>query len=196
MKIKSLIFKFKIKFTTGAKRAELLRPYFYNIGKNCEIFTTRIGTEPYLINIHDHVNVAANVIFLNHDISTFNVSRYLGLKENLGKIGSIELCDNCFIGAHSILMPNTKVGENSIIAAGSVVTKNIPNNEVWGGCPAKKIMDVDKYATKMVELNKKYPWDKTKSNKAYKLEEYKPEEIIKMTQKFFFGESRDTHTMI
>lgn len=196
MKIRSLMFKIKIKFASGAKRAELLRPYFYNIGRNCQIFTTNIGTEPYLINIHDNVNIAANVSFINHDISTFNISRYLGLNENLGKIGSIELCDNCFIGAYSILMPNIKIGNNSIIASGSIVTKNIPDNEVWGGCPAKKIMNLDEYATKMVEQNEKYPWNGKSSNKSYKLEEYRPEEIIKMTQEFFFGESHDTQTML
>ena len=95
-------------------------------------YTNSIGTEPYLISIHDNVNVASGVKFINHDVSCFNVTRYLNLPYVLDKVGSIELWDNCMIGAYSILLPGCSVGKNSIIAAGSVVTKKIPDNEVWG----------------------------------------------------------------
>lgn len=48
-----------------------------------------------------------------------------------------------FIGAHSIILKGVTIGEECIIAAGSVVTKNIPSNEVWGGNPAKYIRSFD-----------------------------------------------------
>ena len=51
----------------------------------------------------------------------------------MDSVGSIVLRENCFIGAFSTLMPNCSVGKNSIVAAGSIVTKHIPDNEVWGG---------------------------------------------------------------
>lgn len=41
--------------------------------------------------------------------------------------------DNCFIGFGATILPNVKIGDNSIIAAGSMVTKNVPAGEVWGG---------------------------------------------------------------
>ena len=44
---------------------------------------------------------------------------------------------NVFIGTQSIILKGVTIGDNSIIAAGSVVTKNIPSNEIWGGNPAK-----------------------------------------------------------
>ena len=44
---------------------------------------------------------------------------------------------NCKIGTHSTIMPNVVVGENSIVAAYSFVTSNIPPNELWVGIPAK-----------------------------------------------------------
>ena len=53
----------------------------------------------------------------------------------------VVLCDNVFIGAHSIILKGVTIGENSIVAAGSVVTKSIPANPIWGGNPAKKIKD-------------------------------------------------------
>lgn len=44
---------------------------------------------------------------------------------------------NVFIGTQAIVLKGVTIGDNSIIAAGSVVTKNIPSNEIWGGNPAK-----------------------------------------------------------
>jgi acetyltransferase-like isoleucine patch superfamily enzyme len=53
------------------------------------------------------------------------------------KSGPIVLKKNCKIGTHSTIMPNVTVGENSIIAAYSFVTSNIPPNQLWVGIPAK-----------------------------------------------------------
>lgn len=106
-----------------------------------ELYTLNFDTESYLISIHDNVICAADVRFVNHDVSIFNVARLLGLRRgDIDKEGSIELFDNCFVGADTILMPNCSVGKNSIIAAGSIVTKHVPDNEVWGGVPATFIM--------------------------------------------------------
>ena len=53
------------------------------------------------------------------------------------KHGSVLLKKNCKIGTHSTIMPNITIGENSIIAAYSFVTENVPDNELWFGIPAK-----------------------------------------------------------
>jgi len=53
------------------------------------------------------------------------------------KQGSVLLKKNCKIGTHSTIMPNITIGENSIIAAYSFVTENVPDNELWFGIPAK-----------------------------------------------------------
>lgn len=47
--------------------------------------------------------------------------------------------DGVWIGARSVILDGVNIGNNSIVAAGSVVTKNIPPLEIWGGTPAKKI---------------------------------------------------------
>ena len=49
----------------------------------------------------------------------------------------VHIGKNVFIGTQSIVLKGVTIGDNSIIAAGSVVTKNIPSNEIWGGNPAK-----------------------------------------------------------
>ena len=53
------------------------------------------------------------------------------------KSGPIVLKKNCKIGTHSTIMPNVTIGENSIIAAYSFVTLDIPSNQLWAGIPAK-----------------------------------------------------------
>ena len=55
------------------------------------------------------------------------------------RYGRIKIGNNCFIGCRSILLPGVTIGDNSIIGAGSVVTKDVPSGEVWAGNPARFI---------------------------------------------------------
>lgn len=59
------------------------------------------------------------------------------------KSKSINIENGVFIGASCIILKGVTIGENSIIGAGSVVTKNIPKNEIWAGNPAKFIRKID-----------------------------------------------------
>ena len=107
-------------------------------------------------------------------------------KQLLDKVGSIKLDDNCMIGAHSILMPGCSVGKNSIIAAGSVVTKAVPDNEVCvGGHHAKFIMTTEEYKNKLIQLNKTYPW----MEDGKMIVPQGSKELIEMRKEFFFGEN-------
>jgi acetyltransferase-like isoleucine patch superfamily enzyme len=55
------------------------------------------------------------------------------------KTGSVKISDYAFIGGSSIILKGVTIGKNAVVAAGSVVTKSIPDNEIWGGNPAKLI---------------------------------------------------------
>lgn len=162
------------------KRIEMLRPKLYHLGKNVQLFTNSFGTEPYLISIEDDVAVASDVKFITHDISCFRMAKFLGIdRSKVDKVGGIVLKENCFIGAYTILMPNCSVGRNSVIAAGSVVTKHVPDNEVWGGNPAKFIMTTEEYAKKVVENSSQWPWTEIK-------DKVSKETLMAERQKFFF----------
>jgi acetyltransferase-like isoleucine patch superfamily enzyme len=86
------------------------------------------------ITIGDNVQIGPQVTIVtdNHD----PVHRYvLRCKQVIIK-------NNVWIGARVVIMPGVTVGENSIIAGGAVVTKNVPPNTVAGGCPAKVLKNL------------------------------------------------------
>ena len=178
--LKKILFHIKYRRASSLQKAEIMRPYFYHLGKNVRLFTSHFGGNPEHISIGDNALVAADVKFITHDMSVYNIARFAGVPEDtVDGIGSIELGDNCFIGAYSILMPNCSVGRNSVIAAGSVVTKHVPDNEVWGGVPAKFIMTSEEYAKKVIEKSSDYPWILRKKQMSKK-------ELIKCRQEYLF----------
>ena len=179
-RIIDFIRRLRLKAMSPTKRARYMRKRMHYVGTNVWLFTTNFGPEPYLISIHDNCVCAADVTFITHDISVFNVCRYKKIDKKLDKVGSIELFENSFVGAHSILMPNTSVGRNSIVAAGSVVTKRIPDGEVWGGNPAKYIMSIDEYYNKTSELNDRYTWINGKLTK---------KELKRVRESFFYDDN-------
>lgn len=88
-------------------------------------------TNPKGIHIGSNSYIAFDVAILTHDmVRGLKVDTYIG--------------DNCFIGARSLILPGIKIGNSSIVAAGSVVTKNVPENCIVAGNPAKIIeADID-----------------------------------------------------
>tara|TARA_B100001287_G_scaffold238699_1_gene212269 strand:- start:5658 stop:6212 length:555 start_codon:yes stop_codon:yes gene_type:complete len=122
------------------------------IGYNCKFqFDVVIDYSHYwLIEIGNDVTLAPRVHILAHDASTFN---YLGYT----KIGKVNIEDNVFIGANSIILPGVSIGKNAIIGAGSVVTKDIPENSIVVGNPAKVIGDIDSFLSKTKEEMSKFP---------------------------------------
>lgn len=108
--------------------------------------------------------ISSQVCFVTHDGSTFLFREY-GKYKDTYKFGKIVVEDNCFIGLRSIILPNVTIGSNSIIAAGSVVSKSVPSGEVWGGVPAKFIMKTEDYAKKCYEGRLPYNPEMIVSNK-------------------------------
>ncbi len=93
-------------------------------GKNFDIGEfTYINSEKG-VKIEDWVQIGSHCSIYSH--STIDE-----------KEGPVHLKKNCKIGTHSTIMPNVTIGVNSIVGAYSFVNKNIPDNELWVGVPAK-----------------------------------------------------------
>ena len=66
--------------------------------------------------------------------------------------GSVSIGDMCFIGLNSTIKNNLKIGNNVIVAAGAVVIKNVPDDDIVAGTPAKSIKDKVKLSSKELFL--------------------------------------------
>jgi len=71
--------------------------------------------------------------------------------EVLGSSGKVVIEDNVFIGTRSVILKGVRIGKNTIIGAGSIVTHDIPPNSVAAGNPCKIIMTIDQYYKKRKE---------------------------------------------
>ncbi len=118
------------------------------IGDECDISPNiSFGSEPYLISIGNHVRVNNGVVFVTHDGGTWVLRKNTKLYncEKIDLFGKIKIGNNVHIGTNAIIMPNVKIGDNCIIGCGAVVTKDVENNSIVGGVPAKFIKKLDEY---------------------------------------------------
>ena len=114
------------------------------LGQNCLICSYLLTKESHLLEIGDNVTISTNVKFVTHDNSAKLI---FGDRGDL--FGKIKIGDNCFVGENSVLLYGVELGNNIIVAAGSVVTRSFyEENIIIGGNPAKKISTWDKYREK------------------------------------------------
>jgi acetyltransferase-like isoleucine patch superfamily enzyme len=115
------------------------------IGKNCRLLGLRgytFGTEPWLVKLGDHVTITAGVRFITHD---GGVWVFREKYPDIEVFGPILVGSNVFIGTSSMILPNVRIGDNCIIGAGAVVTRDIPANSVAVGIPARPIKTLEAY---------------------------------------------------
>lgn len=114
--------------------ANFFHPGGISIGEN-----TIIGYRTFLdgrgtLKIGSHVDIASEVLIYTdeHDIHSPSFGN---------SFAPVSISDYVFIGPRAIILPGVNIGKGAVIAAGAVVTKSVPDFEVWAGVPAKKISD-------------------------------------------------------
>ena len=119
------------------------------IGKDCDINPyANLGSEPYLIEIGDHVRVCHKVEIYTHDGGLWVIRDYKEGCKGADIFKPVKIGNNVHIGPESKIMPGVEIGDNVIIGVGAVVTKNIPNNSIAVGTPARVIESIDEYYEK------------------------------------------------
>lgn len=115
------------------------RPYFVKLGGVSVKYPAKtfIGEDvlfdtnyPQDIIIEEGVRLTSGVKIVTHFMNplTGNYER-----------GKVHICKGAYLGMNTLVVKPVTIGEDSIVGAGSVVTKDIPSNEVWAGNPARFI---------------------------------------------------------
>lgn len=129
--------------STIDESVDVFTPLYINYGKN-----TKIGKNVFInfdcifldlggITIEDNVLIAPKVSLLSegHPISPTERASLIP--------GHIHIKESVWIGAGATILPGVTIGENSVVAAGAVVSKDVPANTIVGGVPAKIIKSIN-----------------------------------------------------
>ena len=133
----------------GEQNLEKLKKRGLKIGKNPHIMSTAIidSSHCWHIEIGDDFRLGHYSQIIAHDASTkyyFNYTR----------VANVKIGNNVHVATGVIILPGVTIGDNVIIGAGSIVTKDIPNNSIAVGVPARVISTLDVWMQKEKEKMK------------------------------------------
>ncbi|MGA0557728.1 acyltransferase [Larkinella sp. VNQ87] len=97
------------------------------------------------ITIGNNVRIGGNTCICDSDFHSLIPAERTANPEIVDNVGTkpVVLEDDCFVGSHCTVMKGVRIGARSVVGSGSVVTKSIPPDEIWGGNPARFIKKID-----------------------------------------------------
>lgn len=134
------------------------RNTFYAQGEHVYILPTALlkeASNPKYIRLGNNIRIGS-AVFLCHDGSAHVLNRAFGLR--LDRVGKIDVRDNVFIGERAVILPGVTIGPNAIVGAGAVVARDVPENSVVVGSPARVVAKLDELVERWKAENEKLPW--------------------------------------
>ena len=158
------------------KREEMLREMFAEIGEGCYIEPplhanwggkhVHFGKNVYCnfnltlvddthIFVGDYTMFAPNVVVATAGHPILPELRERAFQYNM----PVHIGRNCWIGAGALIMPGVTIGDNTVIGAGSVVTRDIPSNVVAVGNPCRVMREIGDHDREYYFRDRKIDWD-------------------------------------
>jgi acetyltransferase-like isoleucine patch superfamily enzyme len=125
------------------------------VGDGCYIQMNVAITDPAYVRLGNNVHLTGCTLF-GHDGAVSMLKQAYGL--SLDKVGKIDIRDNVFVGHQAIIMPGVTIGPDAIVAAGAVVTRDVPPGSIVGGVPARVIGSVPDLVRRLQTETASLPW--------------------------------------
>lgn len=157
---------------------------FRSFGDNCFVMPGSVFTDPIYTSIGCNVWISEAWISC-HDGSAIMMGRAYGRK--LDAVAPVSIGNDVFIGKGAIILPGVDIGSRVIVAAGSVVSKSVPENSVVAGNPARVIRTLDEHLAVIEARTKSYPWYPFIECRGDSFDPLIERELIRARKQHFYG---------
>jgi acetyltransferase-like isoleucine patch superfamily enzyme len=172
---------------TGEEYALYLKRHgrLHAIGEHCSVSRFAKITDPMFVRLGNNVRLARCTVF-GHDGSVNMLRNAYGV--HVDRVGKVDIRDNVFIGEQAMLMPDVTIGPDAIVAAGSVVTRDVEPGTIVAGVPARVIGKVAAYVERLEQQTALLPWADLIRRRGRDIDPAMEPQLLRLRLQHFFGE--------